>query len=500
MKKLLLSLLLLAALNASAAFTEFYVQTTGSNLNAGSTTADAALVTGTGGDWNSGTGVYTFAGATDLSGVSAGMFASVYNDGASVAVFVSRITAVDDGADTITVSTTVISGTAPTTSTSDDRSIKVGGAWAGPSTTLDFPFGFVAPAMVGTGGEPLRVNFKNGVTYTVTDTVTHNISGYVRFEGYTTSPGDGGFATLQGPATGTAASLLVFSATNNELQYFILDQNGDAGTASTGGLHITAAGTTVKNVRVKNMWRAGFLIEGASYLESCEAHSCNVDDANDYGGFKIVEESVLVRCWSHDNGPGAGDSEGVVVTADSTEPVTFIEFVSENNGANGVEIPVSHAFVVFINCTFVNNVESGLEMNGLTVTTRSTIIAQNCIFSDNGQYGVEYDTDDARGYPYIDIPGFYSNTSGETVNVNASFISGAITFSANPLTDAANGNVALNSTAGGGVDAKGVGRDTFLQDSAIYSATTSASRDIGAAQSAGTGGGAAATVAHSYAQ
>lgn len=36
------------------AFTEFYCQTTGSNLNAGSTTDDAAIYTATNGGWSSG--------------------------------------------------------------------------------------------------------------------------------------------------------------------------------------------------------------------------------------------------------------------------------------------------------------------------------------------------------------------------------------------------------------------------------------------------------------
>src|SRR5688572_20689929 len=84
-KRLLFLLTLVLAPSLHAAHTEFAAQTTGSNLNAGSTTADAALVTGTGGNWNAGTGVYTFAGPTDLSDVSAGMWASVYNDGATIA-------------------------------------------------------------------------------------------------------------------------------------------------------------------------------------------------------------------------------------------------------------------------------------------------------------------------------------------------------------------------------------------------------------------------------
>src|SRR5512139_2727305 len=121
------------------AYTEFYCDpVNGSNLNAGSTTDAAAVYTATNGGWDSGTGVFTPAAGDPSATVSVGMFASVYLDAATVAVFVGRVTAVDST--TVTVSLTVKIGTAPATS-ANGRTIKVGGAWKGPNAAVNWPFG-----------------------------------------------------------------------------------------------------------------------------------------------------------------------------------------------------------------------------------------------------------------------------------------------------------------------------------------------------------------------
>src|SRR4051812_29003552 len=115
------------------AFTEFYCQTTGSNVNAGSTTNNSAAYTATNGNWD-GTSLYVPTdGSTPASSVNVGDFASVYIDGATLAVYVARVTVVAAGVNgTITLSTTAVAGTAPTSSATA-RTIKVGGAWAGPA-------------------------------------------------------------------------------------------------------------------------------------------------------------------------------------------------------------------------------------------------------------------------------------------------------------------------------------------------------------------------------
>ncbi len=123
------------------AYTEFYCQTTGDNLNAGSTTANGAVYTGVGD--SDGTSVFTPSdGSTPASTVSVGDFASVYvTAGATVAVFIGRVTIVAAGVNgAITVSTSAKSGTFPAASSGAHTiTCKTGGAWKGPNSAVSFP-------------------------------------------------------------------------------------------------------------------------------------------------------------------------------------------------------------------------------------------------------------------------------------------------------------------------------------------------------------------------
>src|SRR5262245_42336786 len=112
------------------AFEEFYITGADDNVNAGSTTANTASVTETNGDWgNAAANRFTAASGTPFSAVTVGEWASIYNDGASTAVYVARVTAVNAGGASIDLSSTVKMGTAPTTGATG-KSCKIGGAWA----------------------------------------------------------------------------------------------------------------------------------------------------------------------------------------------------------------------------------------------------------------------------------------------------------------------------------------------------------------------------------
>lgn len=174
--------------------TNLYCKTTGSNLNGGGIASgleptDAAIATYTSavvvGGWNSATGVFTVAAGNPVTdGVTVGDFASVYvTAGATVAVFSGRVTARD--ATTVTVSITIKSGTPPATDALGATTMKVGGAWAGPTGTSMFPWGFMQNTMVNASSHVPRVNIKTG-TYTVTAANTHANAGPVTWAGYRT--------------------------------------------------------------------------------------------------------------------------------------------------------------------------------------------------------------------------------------------------------------------------------------------------------------------------
>src|SRR5437763_1304956 len=106
------------------AFTEFYCDAaSGAQINAGD---NKTVVTSTNGDWgNAAANRFTAASGTPFSGVSVGDFASVYLDGATTAVYIARVTAVNGGGASLDLSSTAKCGTAPTTGATG-RSCTVG--------------------------------------------------------------------------------------------------------------------------------------------------------------------------------------------------------------------------------------------------------------------------------------------------------------------------------------------------------------------------------------
>lgn len=168
------------------ATSNFYVQTTGADINAGSTTSNGAVYTSTSGNWSTVTNIFTPTdGSTPASTVSVGDWVSLYIDAATVAVYVAQVTVVAAGVNgAITVSATVKMGTAPTTN-SGARSLKAGGAWASEQAFVTLGSSTVA---VNT-----KINIKAG-TYSVGASRTINLQGTAAlllwFSGYNTTPGD----------------------------------------------------------------------------------------------------------------------------------------------------------------------------------------------------------------------------------------------------------------------------------------------------------------------
>ncbi len=128
------------------AFTEFYINSLGSNLNAGSSPNATAFFTSTSGNFQ-GLGISNFRptdGQNPFGNVGTNAYtnyASIYVDGATTAVYIVRINSVQNAANgNISVSVGNSYGTAPTNSATA-RSIKVGGAWLGPAGAVTFPFG-----------------------------------------------------------------------------------------------------------------------------------------------------------------------------------------------------------------------------------------------------------------------------------------------------------------------------------------------------------------------
>ena len=461
------------------AFTEFCCRSGGSNLNAGTRLGDStepgtsASLTYASGSWVSATGVFTVASGDPVAdGVAVGDFASVYADGASVTTLVGRVTA--RTTTTITVSTTARSGT--TTDGTSNRTLRIGGAWAGPSGSSAFPFNFITNACTNSSGHRVRVNFKNDATYSVTAAMTHANAGPMQFEGYSSAYGDGGRATVDGGTSGAAYVVLTVSAANCKLCNFQFQNNG----ASSSSSLLTSSGDGNSILRCVFTGSRGNGLSVSATNDPCEVIECeaygnNLSNTASLGGFSSSLNGNFVRCISHDN--TGSNTAGFVGT--NSRSVTFFHCVADTNGGIGFR---GISGLTMLSCDAYNNGSHGAscEANGIYV--------ENSNFCTNGGLGISISTGSIgtvinNGFG----SGTAANASGQITSSATLAVDNlnSVTYASNvtPWTDPANGDFRINLAA-----ARNAGRGAFLQTAASYAGTVGYP-DIGAAQSQATGSG-----------
>ena len=370
-------------------YTEFYIQPTGNNLNAGSSNSDAAANSYTGLDWNGTTTLTRASGSFVTDGVTAGQWVSIYADGGVSWVYSAQITAVD--ALTLTVSTTRKAGTAPGSGTAN-RSAKVAGAWAdwnvfgamGTSTDL---------RDTTTGNNP-RVNVLAGSTYSVTTAqaaVAAATNTTMLIEGYAVTPGDNAArATVQGPS-GTAIVMFTFGS-NVALRNIRFDRNGTTGAANGVILTSNNSASFAVNCSATNMRGAGFASTSElCYFVNCHVDACNLNGTSDVGGFNVLSRASLIYCtatncrWA-----------GFHVSNASLEYCTASDTIAGTTGSTGwgvvfqaVTTPQS-----IIHCTLVNNARAGVRG-----AAQRVVAIHHSLFVSNGAggIGIEFTASPHRG-------------------------------------------------------------------------------------------------------
>jgi hypothetical protein len=450
------------------AYTEFYCNySTGSNMNGGSEEATSPSYSATNGGWNSGTGVFTPTSGDPSASVTVGEYAHVFTDGSTTPTFIGRVTAVDST--TVTVSTTLKSGTAPTTAGSG-ISINVGGVWKGPNGSSGFPFNFMQATQRNDNSTCARVNFKNNATYDITATMTCiTDAGQIVFEGYTTTPGDGGEAKIDGGASGTRYQLLTTTNYTGKIwKNFWFTRNGATSTAQ--GL---VNGTGAVMFRCRFSHSSAWACLNAVNIE-CEAH-----DNTTYG----FSNGNCFRCISHHNG-----TNGWEVTSPSFG--RHESCIAHHNGSAGFNISFT-GFMGLKNCDSYANGGAGLAISKSGGSTPQNVYLENCNFVDNGTYGISQSGAGTQVGFILEKVGFgagtMANTSGDfqitgdgTVMYDTSF---SYANDVTPWTDPDTGDFKINLAA-----AMNAGHGDFLQLNGTYTGTVGYP-DIGAAQHDDTGGG-----------
>lgn len=450
------------------AFTEFYCQSGGDNLNAGSTTGNAAAQTYAGGTFVRATGVFTVAsGDPSADGVAVGDFASIYTTaGATVATFVGRVTARD--ATTITVSLTAKSGATSTVSeTAGAATCKVGGAWKGPNGTTKFPFEFALGTMTNSGGDWPRINFKNDADYVMTGQITHSVAGPCVWQGYTTTVADGGKAVID---FGTYAGGHKFRWQDGHARQLMSDFKikGTGNQWSMTSQNSEHYNLVLRRVSIdgQSSGGSGYYSESVVIFIECEIYNCA-------SGFYIAaQRNYLYRCIASSNS-GIGFNSQVASH--------LWGCIAAGNGGDGAAFASGQPYVV--GCDFYDNTGDGLDLSAIT----SHVVIENCSFVKNGGYGIRGNAGVLLGVQHNCGfgSGTQANTSGTTTGCGSLYESGTVTYGSNltPWVDPANGDFRITLAA-----AKGAGRGSFSQTESGQAGAVGYP-DIGAAQHADAGGG-----------
>lgn len=461
------------------AFTEFFCRSGGSNLNGGALAANtepgtSAPYTSTNGNWNGTSSFTPTDGSTPASTVNVGDFASVYIDGASTGVYIARVTAVAAGANgAITLSATAKGGTPPSSSATT-RTIKVGGAWKGPNGSDTFPFGVIDGAMTDASADATRLNLKNDQTYNITAALNYTANTTVLFQGYTTTPGDGGRFTLDA-GTSTIVPLTI-SGNRGMVVDFIIQNNGTTGT--NAGLALAGGRVTALRGVVNNVRGAGIICQGLSTtVMECEVYACNSSNTALLGGFVSTSGALYSRCIAHDN----VGSNNCGFVAQSVE-LNCVNCIADTNGRDGFQ-QTSNVALNLIRCDAYNNGGNGAQAGSFPNYIDS------CNFVKNGGYGVAGANNSSNNGTIINCgfgSGSQANTSGTTQIGGATLEIGSVNYASGltPWVDPANGDFRINLAA-----AKGAGRGSFTQTAASYAGTIGYP-DIGAAQHLDAGGAA----------
>jgi len=269
------------------AITALYVDgSAGADTNGGSSEG-AAIVSGASADTDGTTTVSLADDTPDLSGVSVGdsiFLAAETSGGQGNDSEVFEITAVDDGADTVTVT--------PTPGTNANQSWAIGGAFA----TIDHAMNVVA------AGD--HVNVKASATYAELATIVTagTATAPIVFTGYTASVGDGGQASIGG-ATG-AHGITSSVASGQHYAFYnirITDCSSDGWQLNTRN-HLAFI-----NCRADQCTN-GFIAEDFCKFLACEA------DNNSAKGISWDTDCCMYGCVSHTNGDSPFDfNKGVIV-------------------------------------------------------------------------------------------------------------------------------------------------------------------------------------------
>ena len=403
------------------------------NNSTGSDTAasgagPATAVTGTAAAHTNGSAstTITLTNTPNLSGVATDGSAVLWLKTSSGRQF-SKITAVDDGADTVTVE--------------DSFNISAG-------TPVNYAIGGKRATLDNTDTRALFADSKAGWTidleetgsnYTITSTLTITCAG----------DGTNGYIHL----TSSSVTRPLITTSTNSVAIFTYGSGGGtwefsnfrmSSTAGTRGNGITSAFSGHYS-RFLNIEMDGFAIGyNLTAHTRCKFERVEIKNCTSHG-ISARQEIVMIGCYIHNNS-GHGVLEGGFAAGSY---VAATNCVFANNGNDGIRIQISSAqcIVVLSECVFYGNTSDGLGYNTASAQDNNLTVVDSTFYG-NGAYGIEFNQNVLNTKSIVQNCAFGSNTSGAYNNLTVN--SSNITLTADPFTNAAGGVFTLNATSGGG--------------------------------------------------
>jgi hypothetical protein len=463
------------------AYTEFCCRAGGSNLNAGSLRGDSTepgtspTLTYASGTWVLSTLTFSQAiGNPITDGVTVGDFVSIYPDGATVAVFIARVTSITSM--TIVVSGTIKMGTAPADGVSN-RTLRLVGAWLGPNAAVTFPFNLINSNLVGLSGGLPCVNLKNDQTYAMSASITHSNT-FTAIFGYSSTYRDGGRATITNSAT--SGTTLILSGANTVAGFLIIKGLAASGTAA--GMSITSRSVAMA-ISIQDFFGVG-MTASTTYgtVIECESYNNSRSNGGTSAGFNTTgSQTTFIRCLAAkcvgSNNAGFRASNGAA----------FIDCISSENQVGAVLSGTGTNFMH--NCDLVANVSHGISILG----SLGMITLENNNFIKNGTGGTGYGVSsslaaDATVGVMINCgfgAGTYANATGKINNLAGVVELGTVDYPSNssPYVNHLTGDFRISLA-----QAQNAGCGSFSQGVAGYSGAM-IYQDIGSNRHADPAGG-----------
>jgi len=377
----------------------------------------------------------TLTNTPDLSGVATDGSAAIFLATSSGSRHLSKITGVDDGADTVTVE--------------DSFNIAAGSA-------VNYAIGGKRQTLIADTSRPDWDDTAAGWTFALDGTFDIN----------TTS------GTMD-PAAGTLAlgPTVIKKSASASGRPVLRIQTGNAMTMFT-----VASGGWYRFEGVKFLheydW-AGSRLISASNSEVMEIVDCvfvNPSQAFLFNGTVYFDVRDCYFSANYAEGVGlliggrcCGIIQGCVIQgyttgisleqASSYAGVTVDSCLVLDCTGDGIVHQSNNAGVLnnIVDCTVVDNGSDGIAVTG-TTNASNALVVRNCVLAYNGGYGL---LGVSSGRVFNDYNAYYSNTSGEVSNVTKG--ANSVTLSADPFTARGSDDYTLNATAGGGAACREAG-------------------------------------------